>query len=133
MANREKGEVDFTVGGTTYTLRLTVDATAQLEDLCSTPERDMFFPEILRKVSNGSVKYTRLFIWMCLREHHPKMDVHAAGALIDGAGGPIAFAEKVMEVMQSTHPDPEDVPARPQTAQAIARGAGGRSTSRRAK
>lgn len=132
MANRQRGEIALIVAGQDYTLRLTTDGIAQLEDACSTPEKAMFFPDILALVLRGSVKYTRLFVWACLREAHPEMTVADAGTLMDGAGGPIGFAQLVEAVVATTQPDPEDRP-RPQTAQAMAPGIGGRSTSRRAK
>ena len=133
MANRERGESAFVVGGATYTLRLTTEATAQLEDACSTPEREMFFPDILAKVLRGSVKYTRLFVWAALREHHPNLTVKDVGALIDQVGGITAFAETIAGVVETTKPDEEDT-ARPPTAQPTpGAGTGDRSTSKRAR
>jgi len=133
MANRERGESAFVVDGATYTLRLTTEAVAQLEDACSTPEREMFFPDILARMLRGSFKYTRLFLWAALREHHPGLTVKDVGSLIDQAGGIAELSEKIAAVVETTKPDPEDA-ARPPTAQATrAAGTGDRSTSRRAR
>jgi hypothetical protein len=133
MANRQRGEVTLTLDGHDYILRLTVEATAQLEDACSTPDKEMFFPDIYARVLKGSAKHTRLFVWALLREHHPKMTVGDAGALIDAAGGMVGFAGQVAAVMKTTEPDPEDAP-RPPVAQAVTHaGTGARSTSRRAR
>lgn len=38
MANRDKGEVGLTLGGTTYTFKLGTAALIELQELCSTPE-----------------------------------------------------------------------------------------------
>ncbi len=129
MANRQKGETRLTVGGREYTLRLTTDAAAQLEDAVSEMlKREVFFPEILARVGKGSVKTTRLFIWAALLHHHPAMTQDEARRIIDDAGGVEGFANQVQAVAASTMPD-EDAPADPPAAQATPAGTGDGSTS----
>jgi len=130
MANKERGETSFTVGETTYTLKLTTDAMAQLEDACSTDEKPLAFPDILQRVLKGSVKYMRLYIWASMQEHHAGITVKQVGQLIDDLGGVTGLWGVLQQVSETAKPDPEDV--RPQTAQATTRrrGTGGRSTSK---
>ena len=128
MANRERGETSFTVGDKTYTFKLTTDAMAQLEDACSTPDKPMFFPEILDRVLKGSAKAMRLYVWASLQEYHAGITVKEVSKLIDDVGGITGLWDVLKQVTDTAQPDPEDV--RPQTAQATTpkRGTGGRST-----
>lgn len=130
MANRERGEIKFTVGETAYVLKLTTGAMAELEDACSTADKPMTFPEILERVMRGSVKYLRLYVWAALLEKQPTMTVKATSELIDEMGGVAGLWEVLSKLSDTSKPDPED--ARPQTAQATTpkRGTGGRSTSK---
>lgn len=118
------------IGGRAYTFRLTTSAMAELEDACGTPTQPMYFPQILDRVMQGSAKFIRLFVWACLLDKHPDTTVIQAGALIDEAGGLITFAGRLKALLNAGQPDKEDL--RPLKAQAT-RGAGGRSTSKRAK
>ena len=129
MANRERGEIKFTVGETDYVLKLTTGAMAELEDACSTPDKPMTFPEILERVLKGSVKYLRLYVWAALLEKHPGIKVKEVGELIDQMGGVSGLWAVLNQLSETSKPDPED--ARPQTAQTTTRkrGTGGRSTS----
>lgn len=136
MANREKGEVSLTVGGKPYTLVLTTNAMVQLEDLFSTPDREATFQQVLEKVSSGSVRHIRGFVWAALQEYHPTMTVKDAGDFITEAGGLIAFSAQLESLTQSTTPDKRDlddlgVTPNPPKARATrrSRGTGGRSTS----
>ncbi len=133
MANRQKGETRLTVGGVDYTLRLTTDAAAQLEDAASEMlKREVFLPEILTRVGKGSVKTTRLFIWAALLHHHPDITIEQARVIIDEAGGILGFADQVQAVAASTMPEDGDA-ADPPPAQAIPAGTGDGSTSSPAK
>jgi hypothetical protein len=144
MANRERGAFALTIGGRVYTFRLTTSAMAELEDACSTPLKvtttkdgqqvttpavEMTFPQILGKVQGGSAKYIALFVWAALLEHHPTLTVKEASALIDEAGGLVAFAGQIQHIVGASQPDAEE--SRPPEAQDA--GTGARSTSKRAK
>lgn len=136
MANREKGEVSLSVGGKPYTLVLTTNAMVQLEDLFSTADKELTFQQVLEKVSAGSVRHIRGFVWAALQEHHPAMTVKDAGEFITEAGGLIAFSAQLQALTESTTPDQQDlddlgVSPNPPKARAMrkSRGTGGRSTS----
>lgn len=136
MANRERGEVSLSIGGRVYTLYLDTNALALLEDLFSTPERDMTFLEILERVQRNSVRHMRGMIWAALQHHHPDVSVQRAGELINDAGGLGALAEQLQALSKSTQPDAEDLDAlghtqassRPTKAVGRIRGTGANST-----
>lgn len=144
MANRERGAVSLEINGSAYTFRLTTAAMVELEEACSTPARqisrpdgsveaipavEMTFPQILKKVLNGSTKHTVLFVWASLLDAHPRLTVAEVQKLIDDAGGLLAFGQQVQDIVKASSPEEDD--ARPQKAQGG--GTGGGSTSRRAK
>lgn len=109
MANREKGEVSFEVDGTTYTLAMTMDAMASLEEHFSTPAREMSFEEISAKANAGHVKYVRAFIWAVLQTHHPELRIQDVSPLVQKAGGMAAFAMTLGKLMLSAQPDAKDL------------------------
>ena len=119
MANRERGESTFQVGDTTYTLKLTCDAMAQLEDACSTDDKPMTFPDIVQRMLKGSVKYTRLVIWASLQEFHPGLDIKAVGKLIDKVGGISGMWDVMRQLNDTSKPDAEDADPPSAPAQAV--------------
>lgn len=138
MSNPERGEVTLDAGGTSYRLRLTLNAMCELEDALSTPEKPVTFLEVLGRLRRSSAKDIRWIVWAALREHHPEMTLKDAGELVQEAGGLFDFAGKLQTLTASAEPDPEDVKAlgvdtaSPRLAQAK-RGAGGASSFKRAK
>lgn len=78
MANRERGEVDLTVGSETYTLRLSTNALAEVEDLL-----DQDFGEILQRMEAGRVGAQRAMLFAALREKHPTVTLLDAGQMLD--------------------------------------------------
>jgi len=141
MANRERGEIDQTIDGTTYTYVITTEAMVQLEDLFSTPDREVTFQDVIERVNKGSIKYQRALVWAGLLKYH-KLTLKEVGELIDRVGGLGELAVKMQSALSATTPDPEDEQtllgsvkgereARPPAAQDDAAGTGGRSTSRR--
>jgi hypothetical protein len=94
MANRERGEFPLVIGEQRYTLRLTTNACAELEDISG----GRTFDQVMIGIRRGSVKDIRLLLWAALREHHSDIatddpaSVKAIGKLIDEAGGLLAMA-----------------------------------------
>lgn len=129
MANRQKGEVELSIAGTSYTLVMDISAICDLESLFSTPVRDATIQEIGRSVERGSVRHIRGFLWAALRRHHKDMTLDKVSALIEDAGGIGGFGETVGALAQSLVPDAEDQAkgTRPQTAQ-VSTGDGSTST-----
>jgi len=134
MANRQKGEVSFSVNGTSYTVALTMDGQQRSEEAASTPDKEVFWDDIVRKSTAGSAKYSRLFLWALFARHHQALTLDEVGRLLDEAGGLAAVAALMQAAAKASRPEPRDVAelggvTRPRTAR-VAPGTGGRSISR---
>lgn len=79
-ANHLKGEIDLPVDKQTYTLALTSNAIVQVEQLL-----DSSITEIMK----GLTRYenSRALLWAGLQKYHPKIDLLAAGEIIDEIDG----------------------------------------------
>lgn len=99
------------IDGAVYTFEMTIEAMETLEDLYSTPEREVTFFEIMRKVVEGRAKYFRRFVWAALQKHHPGTDLAEASRIIDAAGGMYALDALFGGLALQTTPDPKDVAA----------------------
>lgn len=124
MANRERGELAWVVGGHPYTLRLTTNSACELEDFSGGRTAD----HVIEGVNAGSYRDVRLLLWMALRDHHPDVAttdlscLEAIGRLIDRSGGrPSAVATLRTLVLLNSEPSPGGVP-RPLPAQPVRRG-----------
>jgi|SRR6478735_4549944 len=141
MANRELGEVDITINGATYTLVLNTNAMVLLEDRFSTKDHEVTFDQVLARVSAGSVRHIRAFVWAALQAHHRELTIEQVGDLIQAAGGLQGFTNQLITMVAGTRPEPEDLatvgvrPGNPRKAQARngrAHGTGARSSATRA-
>lgn len=112
MANRERGEVEIQAGGSSYTLKLDVNAMVALEDLFSTSTREMAFADIWQKVQSGQLKYVRGFLWAMLQHHHRGMTLEETGRLIDEIGSS-NLGQTFTSAAMSATPDSRDVAALP--------------------
>lgn len=105
MANRLKGEVQFDADGVSYVMLLDFNALCDLEDdlpglMDGTAE--IKSPKAIRRVFHAG-----------LAEHHPGLDVRAAGALVQAIGLERA-AEIIKDSFAASFPAPEgDKPTRP--------------------
>lgn len=116
------------IAGQAYTFEMSIDAMETLEDLFSTPEREVTFYDILRKTMEGRPKYFKRFIWAALQKHHPDIGLSQVGPLIDAAGGMYALDAMLGALAEQASPAPEDVkalgtPTNPPKAQARRRDA----------
>jgi len=84
MANRERGEMTLATPTDTYTLRLTTNACADLEDRCG-----KLVDDIVRGAYRGSVRDLRWLLWAALQDKHAATvkEPSDAGTIIDAAGG----------------------------------------------
>lgn len=112
MANKERGEFTLVVGERTYTLRLTANACAELEDITDGRTLDQVLFGILRR---HSIRDVRFLLWAALRDKHPdlatidKSSLVAVGQLIDEAGGFAGVSEQVkafVEMNKDQNPEP---------------------------
>jgi|ERR1051325_1892550 hypothetical protein len=89
MANPERGEQTLVADGQSYTLRLTTNACAELEDFVP----GMTWDKLQVGIRNGSMKSARLLLWTALRDHHPDVattnpeSLKAIGTMVDRSGG----------------------------------------------
>lgn len=143
MANRERGEVSVEIDGTSYTLCIDLNAMCRLEDMFSTPERDVTFQDVLKEVNAGKLRYMRAIFWSAFQKYHPQIRLEDVAALIQASGGIGGFSAKMLGqlglAVEATQPAKADVAAlsdgkpNPRRAQARkhADGTGKRSTAKR--
>lgn len=102
-ANRAKGEAGVTIDGTDYVLAFDANAMCEVEYVL-----DKSTDQILRAlVRSPAIHVVRALLWGGLRRHHPAVDLHGAGTLIEAMGGAGKALAKVGEALQSAFPDPE--------------------------
>lgn len=104
MANPLKGEVEFTVEGTTYRLVLDANALATAENILDRPVKEFDLERIAT---------IRALLFGGLQSHHPDVDLFGAGRLISAA--PDVVGTKVGEALRLAFPAPEKG-ARPRKA-----------------
>lgn len=105
MANPHRGEVEFKAGEVAYTLRLSINALAEIEDLLgigvSEIANSLNDPE---KVRVGTL---RAIVCGGLRERHPGMDLMSAGELIAEIGIPKAM-DIIREAFEKAFPEAKE-------------------------
>ncbi len=89
MANRERGEFQLQAGERAYTMRLTTNACAELEDF----NAKQTLEQVITDINTGSIKAIRVLLWAALRDRHPEIAtddpacLNAIGNIVDAAGG----------------------------------------------
>lgn len=136
MANPQTGDVDLTLGGHTYTLRLGTGALIALQEHMSTADgRVVPLEDIFAQAMQGRVLAIRAVLWAGLRKHHPGVELAGVEDMLDAATE--AEIKTLLAGLAATaRPDPADVAAlgvakkvgRPRTARGM-RGTGGDSIS----
>jgi hypothetical protein len=84
MANRERGEVALKAGTSTYTLRLSFNAIAEIETLLDKGINDI--AAMLRDADDFRIGTWRVMLWGALREFHPTTSLDDAGEIMGKAG-----------------------------------------------
>jgi hypothetical protein len=133
MANRERGEMILATSTHTYTMRLTTNACADLED-----RSGKLVDDVVRGAYRGSVRDLRWLLWAALQDKHADtvIEPQDAGRIIDDAGGIQGMLAQLVAFMKmnsdSSAPEGQVTSAaageRPIAAQATA-GSGVGSTS----
>ena len=111
MANAHRGEIAFTAGDKAYTLRLSVNAIAEVEGLLDAGIADIV--ETLRETPKMST--IRAILWGGLREFHPKLSLLDAGEIIDELGVQ-ETSQLVGRALEAAFPQPEGEPRPSQEA-----------------
>lgn len=83
MANRERGEVELKAGDETFTLRLSINALAEIENLLDVGVNDII--AMMMKPQNFRINTWRAVLWGALRENH-KGSLEDAGEIMLRAG-----------------------------------------------
>lgn len=130
MANPHKGELSFEAEGKTYTLVYTNNALVELEDKLDRGIVDLSlemqsWAKDPQKIRLGLL---RAVFWAGFIEHHPDVDVRAAGELITKIGGVAKVTDIVGEALSRAFPaevngarPPKASPAKPGTGQRSSR------------
>jgi hypothetical protein len=126
--NRKTGDTTYQVQGTTYTLKLDSDAMVAMEEAASTPDRRVFFHQIMSLAQAGSWTHQRILVWASLRLHHPEVTLKQAGdIMLESAADEMARSIKDLTIAAT--PDAADLdalgvtpPANPPEAQPKKRG-----------
>lgn len=102
MANKQRGELDVTVGGTVYTLRPTFDCFCELEDLVG---KGML--ELLQAINRGHFSAVRAVAWANLHEKHGDeiKTLKDASEWIERAGGVDIVLDWLNQVLKINEPD----------------------------
>lgn len=117
MANQERGEVSVEVEGQRYTLRPSLNAFCEVEDLTGKS-----FAEIAGMADRGRVSAMRALLWSFLQAAHGDeiKTLADAGAWMDRAGGLAGITAKFHELTR-LNAEPEEpgrkVNGRPPRAQ----------------
>lgn len=123
------------IDGHVYTFEMTIEAMETLEALFSTPQQEVTFLDIARRVSRGSARHFKRFIWASLLAHQPDTTLEDAARLINEAGGMLAMDGLLGQLATEASPDPKDLTAlgvkpekNPPKAQARTKGGTGQSS-----
>jgi len=105
MANPIKGEVDFPVGDKTYRLRLSINEVIEVEDILGLGIIQI--ANMFNDVNALRASTVRAVLWGALREHHPEIDLLAAGDIM-GEARLLPTIQHVAEALQAAFPKAED-------------------------
>ena len=122
MSNPHKGEIEFTVGGKTYTLYFSINAMCELEDALGGNVVEL--ATLMADSSKVSIKNVRTVFWAGLRDHHEAMSITDAGRLMSEMGVAQAM-ELVAKAFTLAFPDGGEA-KRPLRGNSTARGLTGK-------
>lgn len=110
MANPHRGEVSFEADGATYTLRYSANSLCELEESLGRGVIEITRELASWKDSPEKIRFglIRAVFWAGLREHHPELDLKAAGELILAAGGAVEAMVKIGEAFGQAFPSPQN-------------------------
>ncbi len=123
MANHERGEVEITVNGTPYTLKLSMNAAAVIQS-----KHKKTIGQLMTEAATLDFVAIRGLVWLLLQKHHAKQfkTEEDAGNFIDEAGG-IKVLFDAIEQLSSINNDGEDADPN-ETAQRTGTGESSTST-----
>ena len=110
MANKERGEIDLVAGGKTYTLRMSINAVADMENLLDKGINDIL--AMVRDPTDFRIGTWRVLLWGALREFH-KLTLEEAGEIM-GVAGVEQVVAKIGEALAAAFPEAKDDAENPQ-------------------
>lgn len=84
MANKLRGEIEIEAGGKTYTLRMSINAIAEIEQRLNLGINEI--AAALSDMPRLRIGTLRAIVWGCLREHHKDLAIEDAGEIIGEMG-----------------------------------------------
>lgn len=121
MANPLKGEVDLVAGETTYTLRMSMNSIAQLEQALDKSVNEI--SALLSDAGNVRIWLWRATLWAALQANHKGTTLEQAGD-IAGEVGLATVLEKVGEAMTLAFPSGDAEAGKPSPHKASRGGTG---------
>lgn len=125
MANPHRGQVTLQAGDTAYTLSFSVNALCVLEEELDMPVAKvataMNDPETVR------LSLIRAVVWGALQDHHPEIDLAAAGSIASEAGI-AATMEAVGRAFHLAFPEAGEGADQPDPQKAGAKSTGSRTS-----
>lgn len=115
MANAERGEVDLVAGGKIYTLRLSINAVAEVENYMFGDDPDKGINDLVAMIKNPKgfkIGVWRTLLWGALREFHG-CSMEQAGEIM-GEAGVNVVVEKIGEAMAAAFPEAKGAAENPQ-------------------
>jgi hypothetical protein len=106
MTNPLRGEVALTLGATTLTLKMGVNALCTAEPMLGKKARAIL-DDLEDKIEGPALDTIRVLIWAGLRKHHPDYHLIQIGELIEEFGSPV-FAEALLKGLASAFGVAED-------------------------
>ena len=106
MANAEKGEIALVVADKVYTLRLSINAVAEVETYMFGDDPDKGINDLVAMIKNPKgfkIGVWRTLLWGALREFHG-CSMEQAGEIM-GEAGVNVVVEKIGEAMAAAFPE----------------------------
>lgn len=110
MANAERGEIDLVFGAERLTLRMSINAIAEIETYLDLGINDI--AAMLRDPKDFRVGRWRVLLWGALREFHP-CSIEQAGEIM-GRAGVDAVVSAIGSAMQAAFPENKGKAENPQ-------------------
>lgn len=113
MANPERGEVELAFDAENFTLRMSINAVAEIEVYLDKGVNDI--AAMVRNPADFRITTWRVLLWGALREFHP-CSIEQAGEIMGRAGVDVTV-DKVGEAMRLAFPEAKGgAPENPQSA-----------------
>ena len=111
MANPVRGETAFEADGKTYTLRFSANAICEMEEALG---RGIgVIGQEMGSMETARLTTVRAVFWAGLRDHHPDIDLKAAGDLVMAAGGIVGALALISKAFELAFPVAKTKGARP--------------------